>query len=96
MRYIVAPIACCAAAICLPGHAGATPNDDSFLVALNDNNVVVPLSVDPIRTAGGVCADRKNGRPVEEIARAGHVAEFRSPAAFVDLAIQYYCPQYAS
>ncbi|HEX5256599.1 MAG TPA: DUF732 domain-containing protein [Mycobacterium sp.] len=95
-KYVVAPIACCAVAVCIPGHASASPNDDSFLVALRDNDVVVPLSIDPIQTADGVCTDRKNGKPTEEIGRTGRVAEFRSPAAFVDLAIEYYCPQYIS
>jgi hypothetical protein len=95
-KYAIAPIACCAVAVCIPGHASASPNDDSFLVALRDNNVLVPLSVDPIQTAQGVCSDRKNGQPTEEIARTDRLALFNSPAAFVDLAIEYYCPQYPS
>ena len=95
-KYVIAPIACCALAVWTPGHASASPNDDSFLVALRDNNVVVPLSVDPIQTAQGVCTDRKNGQRAEEIARTDRVAPFSSPAAFVDLAIEYYCPQYPS
>jgi len=95
-KYVIAPIACCAVAVCVPCHASASPNDDSFLVALRDNNVVVPLSVDPIQTAQGVCTERKNGQPTEDIARTGRVALFTNPAAFVDLAIEYYCPQYPS
>ena len=95
-KYAIAPIACCAVAVCIPGHASASPNDDSFLVALRDNNVLVPLSVDPIQTAQGVCTDRKNGQPTDEIARTDRVAQFANPAAFVDLAIEYYCPQYPS
>ena len=95
-QYVIASIACCAVAIGTPGHACASPNDDSFLVALRDNNVVVPLSVDPIQTAQGVCTDRKNGQPTEQIARTDRVARFSNPAAFVDLAIEYYCPQYPS
>ncbi|OBH55424.1 DUF732 domain-containing protein [Mycobacterium sp. E2479] len=95
-KHIIAPIACCAVAICTPGHANASPNDDSFLVALRDNNVVVPLSVDPIQTAHWVCTARKNGQATEEIAHTDRVARFSSPAAFVDLAIEYYCPQFPS
>lgn len=95
-KYVIAPVACCAAAVCIPGHATASPNDDSFLVALRDNNVVVPLSVDPIQTAQGVCAGRKNGQPIDEITRTDRVAQFSNPAAFVDLAVEYYCPQYPS
>lgn len=94
MKYAIAPIACCVVAVCTPGQASASPNDDSFLVALRDNNVVVPLSVDPIPVAQGVCAERQSGQPTEAIARSGPVARFTSPAAFVDLAIEYYCPQY--
>ncbi len=93
-KYAFAPLACCAVAVGIPGHASASPNDDSFLVALRDNNVVVPLSVDPIQTAQGVCVGRKNGQPTEAIARTDRVAQFSNPAAFVDLAIEYYCPQY--
>jgi Protein of unknown function (DUF732) len=92
-KYVIAPIACCAVAVCMPGHANASPNDDSFRVALQGDNVVVPLSVDPIRTAHGVCADLKNGESFEAIAANG-LPGFSSPAAFVDLAIEYYCPQY--
>lgn len=94
MKYVIAPIACCAVAVCTAGHASASPNDDSFLVALRDNNVVVPLSVDPIPLAHGVCEERQSGQPTEAIARTGRVARFTSPAAFVDLAIEYYCPQF--
>ncbi|KBZ59275.1 DUF732 domain-containing protein [Mycobacterium colombiense] len=93
-KYLIAPIACCTVAVCIPGHASGSPNDDSFLVALRDNNVVVPLDLDPIQTADGVCTDRKNGRATEAIAGTGRVAEFRNAAAFVDLAIEYYCPLY--
>jgi uncharacterized protein DUF732 len=95
-KYVIAPIACCAVAVCTPGHASASPLDYSFLAALRDNAVVVPLSVDPILAAEGVCTDRKNGEPAEEISRTERVAGFPSPAAFVDLAIEYYCPQYKS
>jgi Protein of unknown function (DUF732) len=93
-KYVIAPIACFAVAVCTPGHANASPSDDSFLVALRDNGVAVPLSIDPIGAAEGVCTDRKNGEPAEEIARTERAAGFASPAAFVDLAIEYYCPQY--
>ncbi|MEE2851458.1 MAG: DUF732 domain-containing protein [Actinomycetota bacterium] len=95
-KYVTAPIACCVVAVGIPGHASASPNDDSFLVALRDNNVVVPLSVDPIQTAQTVCTDRKNGQPTDAIARTDRVALFTNAAAFVDLAIEYYCPQYPS
>lgn len=94
MKYVFAAMACCAVAVCTPGYANASPNDDSFLVALRDNNVVVPLSIDPIQVAHGVCTDRGNGQPTEAIAHTDRVARFTSPAAFVDLAIEYYCPQY--
>ena len=95
-KYLIALTTCCVVAVWTPGHASASPNDDSFLVALRDNNVVVPLSVDPNQTAQGVCTDRRNGQRAEEIARTDRVALFSSPAAFVDLAIEYYCPQYPS
>jgi hypothetical protein len=95
-KYVIAPIACCAVAVGIPGQASASPNDDSFLVALRDNNVVVPLSVDPIQTAQTVCAGRKNGQPTDQIARTDRLAQFTNSAAFVDLAIEYYCPQYPS
>lgn len=95
-KYVIAPIACCAVAICVPGHASASPNDDSFLVALRGSDIVVPESVDPIQAAGAVCTDRKNGQPAEAIARTDRFARFPSPAAFVDLAIEYYCPQYVA
>ena len=92
-KYVIAPIAYCAVAVCTPGHASASPHDDSFVVAVRDNGVVVPLSVDPILAAQGVCMDLKKGEPFEAIAATG-LAGFANPAAFVDLSIEYYCPQY--
>ncbi len=94
-KYAIAAIACCAVAVCTAGHASASPNDDSFLVALRDNYVIVLESANPIQAAQGVCADRKSGQRADEIARTDRVAGFRNPSAFVDLAIEYYCPQYA-
>jgi len=92
-KSVLAPIAYCALAVWAAGHASASPNDDSFVFALQENNVVVPQSADPIRTAHRVCMDLNKGQPFETIAATG-LPGFTSPAAFVDLAIEYYCPQY--
>lgn len=92
-KYVIAPIAYCAVAVCIPGHASASPHDESFVVAVRDNGVVVPLGVDPIRAAQGVCVNLEKGEPFEAIAATG-LAGFANPAAFVDLAIEYYCPQH--
>jgi hypothetical protein len=92
-KCVIAPIARCAVAVCASGHASASPHDDSFVVALHDDGVVVPLSVDPIMAAQGACMDLKKGQPFEAIAATERAAGVTDPAAFVDLAIEYYCPQ---
>ena len=92
MKYLIAPIACCAIAVFTPGQACASPNDDSFLAAVRDDAVVVPVSVDPVVAAQGVCTNLKKGESFETVARG--LAGFPNSAAFVDVAIEYYCPQY--
>ena len=92
MRKYVIALTACAVAVCTPGQASASPNDDSFLVALRGDSVIVPMPVDPIRTAHGVCTNLQSGESFEAAARG--LAGFPNPAAFVDLAIEYYCPQF--
>jgi hypothetical protein len=77
-------------------YASASPLDDSFLAALRDSAVTVPVSVDPIPAAHDVCTDLKKGTPAAEIAATKQAAGFPNPAAFVDVAIGYYCPEYTA